>query len=66
KLEAKFGLEARGLERVPESERDRKVRTSDYVQMCLIWFSANMTLNNLALGLLGPTVFFLGLKDSMI
>lgn len=65
RLEARLGLEARGLERVPASERADKIRISDYVQMGLIWFSSNATLNNLALGLLGPTVFQLGLKDAI-
>jgi hypothetical protein len=66
KLETMLGVEARGIERVPESERLRKITTGDYVQMMLIWFSANLTLNNLALGLLGPLVFYLGLADSMV
>ncbi|KAJ9144494.1 Purine-cytosine permease [Pleurostoma richardsiae] len=65
-LEEKLGLEARGIERVPEEVRARKTATGDYIQMGLIWFSANLTANNTMLGLLGPLVFYVGLKDGMI
>ncbi|CAK7273169.1 Vitamin B6 transporter [Sporothrix epigloea] len=66
KLESTLGLEARGIERVPEDQRVRKVTFGDYVQMTLIWFSANLTLNNLAIGVLGPATFYLGMTDSML
>lgn len=64
-MERLLGVEARGIERVPESERPAKASLADFVQIMLIWFSANLTLNNLALGLLGPLVFYVGLKDAM-
>lgn len=35
-----------------------------YAQMAILWFSANVTANNLAVGLLGPLVFELGFLDS--
>lgn len=65
-LEKRFGIEARGIERVPESLRQRKTSTADYIQMCLIWFSANLTANNLLIGLLGPTLFEVGYTDGMV
>lgn len=64
-LEQRLGIEERGLERVPEENRARQDTLGDYAHMCSIWFSANVTLNNLALGLLGPTVYHPGLTDSM-
>jgi hypothetical protein len=65
KLEALAGLEARGIERVPESER-QAFSTAAYIQMALIWFSANITANNLALGLFGPLVFDLSFTNSAL
>lgn len=64
-LQKRVGLEARGIEHVPESLRERKTTTADYIQMMLIWFSANLTLNNL-LGLLGPLLFEVGIVDGML
>ena len=34
--------------------------------MATIWFSANVTANNLAVGLLGPLIFGLGFTDSAL
>jgi len=65
-LETMLGMEARGIQRVPEELRRGKTGTADYIQMCLIWFSANVTANNTLLGLLGPLLFDVGLKDGMI
>ena len=52
------GLKARGITRVLPEERKVPSRL-DYVQMSILWFSANVTANNLAVGLrflcrLGP------------
>ncbi|KIW56029.1 hypothetical protein PV05_04729 [Exophiala xenobiotica] len=66
KLEKLLGVEARGIERVEESDRPDKATIGDFVQIILLWFSANLTLNNLAIGLLGPLVFYVGLKDAML
>ncbi|CZR55572.1 related to nucleoside transporter [Phialocephala subalpina] len=41
RLETIAGIEARGIERVPESERERKYAAKDYLYMAMIWFSAN-------------------------
>lgn len=62
-IESLAGLEARGIARVPPEERHQGSALG-YVQMALIWFSANVTANNLAVGLLGPLVFDLGFIDS--
>jgi hypothetical protein len=38
----------------------------DYVQMSILWFSANVTANNLAVSLLGLLLFQLGFLDSAL
>lgn len=65
KIENLAGLEARGIERVPVSER-QEPSTAAYIQMSLIWFSANITANNMALGLLGPLVYDLSFTDAAL
>lgn len=56
-------LEERGITRVMPNERHAP-SVFGYVQMVLLWFSANITANNLAVGLLGPLLFSLGFTDS--
>lgn len=58
-------LEARGIERVPESERHRATAT-DLVQISLLWFSTNITANNIAVGMLGPLAYGLGFTDAAL
>ncbi|KAI1335043.1 permease for cytosine/purines, uracil, thiamine, allantoin-domain-containing protein [Xylariaceae sp. FL0016] len=65
-LDEKTGLEARGIERVPESLRHPRVTAGSYVQMFLIWFSINCTANNMTVGILGPVSFALGLTDAIL
>ena len=65
KIESLAGLEARGIVRVQEDERHGS-SWFGYLQMATIWFSANVTANNLAVGLLGPLVFGLGFTDSAL
>jgi len=65
KIESLAGLEARGITRVLPEER-HAASAKGYVQMALLWFSANLTANNLAVGLLGPLVFSLGFVDSAL
>ena len=65
RIESLAGLEARGIARVMPDER-QKASTSGYVQMALLWFSANITANNLILGLLGPLIFQLSFLDSAL
>jgi hypothetical protein len=67
RLEQVLGVEARGVDRVPEDERSPEVmRFRDYAQMAIVWFSANVTLNNIVVGLLGPVSYELGIIDSMV
>lgn len=65
KIESFAGLEARGIVRVQEDER-HGLSWFGYLQMATIWFSANVTANNLAVGLLGPLLFGLGFTDSAL
>lgn len=58
-------LESRGIERVPESDR-HDVNAADYMQMTLLWFSTNITANNIALGMLGPISYGLGFVDAAL
>lgn len=58
-------LETRGIERVPEAQR-HEVNTADYLQMTLLWFSTNITANNIALGMLGPATYRLGFVDAAL
>ncbi|KAJ7241391.1 permease for cytosine/purines, uracil, thiamine, allantoin-domain-containing protein [Mycena rebaudengoi] len=57
------GFEARGISRVPPDERQPPSLWDD-VCVALLWFSANISVNNLAVGLFGPLVFGLGFLDS--
>lgn len=61
-IESIRGLEARGITRVLPHEREAP-SSAGYVQMVIMWYSANVTLNNLAVGFLGPLLFNLGFLD---
>ncbi|WOO78800.1 Purine-cytosine permease fcyB [Vanrija pseudolonga] len=62
KLEAALGIEARGIERVPENERpDHRLWGN-----LTLWLSANCVLPTFGVGILGPLLFDLGLGDSML
>ncbi|KAI4090968.1 MAG: hypothetical protein LQ339_008215 [Xanthoria mediterranea] len=63
RIENLAGLEARGIKRVLPEER-HAASGSAYAQMAMLWFSANISANNLAVGLLGPLLFGLGFIDS--
>lgn len=63
KIESLSGFEARGITRVLPCERHNSTIMSD-LQMAFLWFSANISANNLAVGFLGPLVFQLGFLDS--
>ena len=64
-IESFKGLEARGISRVPPDERVAPSHLG-YVNMALLWYSANITANNLAVGFLGPLLFGLGFVDSSL
>ncbi|KAL8672679.1 MAG: hypothetical protein Q9168_002863 [Polycauliona sp. 1 TL-2023] len=59
------GLEARGIGRVPSDERGEPTMAA-LAQVAIMWYSANITLNNLAVGFLGPLLFDLGFLDSAL
>lgn len=65
KIESFAGLEARGITRVLPEEK-HGISPTGYAQMCILWFSVNVTVNNLAVGLLGPLAFNLGWVDSVL
>ncbi|KAF5011052.1 hypothetical protein FDECE_2791 [Fusarium decemcellulare] len=65
RIERFAGLETRGIDRVPPEERQPASSAAD-LQVALLWFSANLSLNNLATGLFGPMVFNLGFLDSAL
>jgi hypothetical protein len=62
-IEGLSGFEARGITRVQPEERNPPSLWDD-VSVALLWFSANISMNNLAVGLFGPAVFGLGFLDS--
>ncbi|KAL1409851.1 hypothetical protein Q8F55_003850 [Vanrija albida] len=62
RLEAALGIEARGIERVPETERpDHRLWGN-----LTLWLSANCVLPTFGVGILGPLLFGLGLGDSLL
>ena len=65
RIENLAGLEARGIKRVYPEERHVASVSGD-AQMAMMWFSANISANNLAVGLLGPLLFGLGFVDSAV
>ncbi|KAJ3498667.1 hypothetical protein NLG97_g947 [Lecanicillium saksenae] len=64
-VEGLAGFEARGIQRVDPGERQRPSLSSD-IQVFLLWLSANLSLNNLGAGLLGPMLFGLGFQDAAV
>ncbi|KJZ77685.1 hypothetical protein HIM_02862 [Hirsutella minnesotensis 3608] len=62
RIECLAGFEARGITRVLPAER-RPPSRSDDLQVAILWFSANVSLNNLAAGMLGPLLLGLGFLD---
>lgn len=62
-IESLSGFEARGIVRVPPDERQPPSLWDD-ISVALLWFSANISVNNLTVGLFGPLLFGLGFVDS--
>ncbi|KAK0255508.1 Vitamin B6 transporter [Friedmanniomyces endolithicus] len=61
----RYNFEARGIQRVlPDQRHD--MRQLGLMQILLLWFSINLAANNLTLGMLGPTVFYLPFLDSSL
>jgi hypothetical protein len=65
RIENFAGIESRGIDRVPPDERQPASHAAD-LQVAVLWFSANLSLNNLTTGLFGPMVFGLGFLDSAL
>lgn len=65
-LEKTLGLEYRGIQRVPESERLAKVGAWERFLMMALWFSANCCMSEATVGVLGPASYGLGLTDAMM
>jgi hypothetical protein len=62
RIEGLSGFEARGITRVPPEERNEPSLWDD-ISVALLWFSANISVNNLTVGMFGPMVFQLGFLD---
>jgi len=60
---AYYNLEARGIQRVTTSER-HSIKNLGYAQIGLMWLSINLAANNITLGMLGPTVYYLSFLDA--
>ncbi|KAK1758021.1 putative purine-cytosine transporter [Echria macrotheca] len=65
RIESLAGFEARGITRVPPSERQPASALAD-LQVAILWFGANISANNMTTGLFGPLVFGLGFRDSVL
>jgi len=61
----RFGVEQRGIERVPEDERTDKGFKA-LLNVATMWLSANMVVSSFALGMLAKEVFYLGVTDAML
>lgn len=65
RIESLSGFEQGGITRIlPEQRHPSSVKGD--IQMLLLWLSANVSINNLAVGLLGPLLFGLGFLDSSL
>ena len=63
RIKSLSGFEARGITRVPPDERISP-SSWDTISIALLWFSANISVNTLAVSLFGPLLFGLGFLDS--
>jgi len=62
RLAGKFGVEQRGIERVPSDERS----DAPVSQVGTMWLSANMVVSSFAIGALAYPVFYLGFIDTIL
>jgi hypothetical protein len=58
-------VELRGIQRVTPEEQEAHGKPN-YSQILLLWISANLTANNIALGFLGPIVYGLSFTDAAL
>lgn len=61
----KYNIEARGIQRVEEHEK-QQTSFLTYIQVFVLWISINLVVNNVTLGMLGPAVYELSFKDSAL
>ncbi|KAK7702475.1 Purine-cytosine permease fcy21 [Botryosphaeria dothidea] len=62
RLAGRFNIEQRGIERVPEDERN----DNSLLNVGTMWLSANMVVSSFAIGLLAKSLFYLGVADAML
>ncbi|KAL6240923.1 Purine-cytosine permease fcy21 [Rhinocladiella similis] len=62
RLAGRFGVEQRGIERVPEDERTDK----STLKVGTMWCAANMVVSSFAIGVLAIPVFSLGFVDAFL
>jgi hypothetical protein len=65
RVESLSGFEQGGIKRIPLGQRQAPSVLA-YIQMFLLWLSANVSINNLAVGFLGPLLFELGFTDASL
>lgn len=65
RLAGRFGVEQRGIERVPESEKTEG-HTKGLLNVATMWLSANMVVSSFAIGVLAQAIFFLGFVDAIL
>jgi NCS1 nucleoside transporter family len=62
RLAGRYGVEQRGIERVPEDERTDK----STLKVGTMWLAANMVVSSFAIGVLAVPVFALGFVDALL
>ncbi|PQE29986.1 purine-cytosine permease protein [Rutstroemia sp. NJR-2017a WRK4] len=62
RMAGRFGVESRGIERVPSDERT----DASMSQIGTMWLSANMVVSSFAIGALAYPVFYLGFVDTIL
>jgi hypothetical protein len=65
RIESLSGLEARGIRRVEAFEKTSETTLSG-IGIVLLWISINLAAQNIALGIIGPTVYELGFVDASL
>lgn len=61
----RYNLETRGIERVLPEDR-HSLAQMGYIQVAMLWFSVNLTANNITLGMLGPAIFRLNFTEASL
>lgn len=65
KVLLKYNVEARGIQRVEDHEK-QPVSLYSYLQIFVLWISVNLVVNNVTLGMLGPAVYELSFTDASL